>query len=88
MLGWTDDAPLLDADEDGFYDRAGALLMDRLWGPIADAVMEPVFGGIQPNTINFRGIGTASLVDKDLRTASWSSGRRAVQPPVLRRWRS
>ena len=64
----ADDAPLLDADEDGFYDRAGALLMDRLWGPIADAVMEPVFGGIQPNTINFRGIGTASLVDKDLRT--------------------
>ena len=66
---WVDDdAPLLDADEDGFYDRAGAFLFDRLWGPITDTVMEPVFGEIQPNTINFRGIGTASLIDKDLRT--------------------
>ena len=72
----ADDAPLLDADEDGFYDRAGALLMDRLWAPIADAVMEPVFGGTQPNTINFRGIGSASLGRQRLAHSSWSSGRR------------
>ena len=64
----ADDAPRLDADNDGYYDRAGALLMDRLWGPISDAVMAPVFGVIPPGTVNFQGIGSASLVDKDLRT--------------------
>ena len=64
----ADDAPLLDADEDGFYDRAGAFLMDQLWGPISNTVMDPVFGVIPPGTINFGGIGAVSLVDKDLRT--------------------
>jgi hypothetical protein len=64
----ADDAPLLDADEDGFYDSPGALLMNELFGPLADAVVEPVLGPVIDAGIELRGIDAASRVDKDLRT--------------------
>ena len=35
------DAPRLDADYDGNYDEAGPTIMDAIWRPIAEAVMEP-----------------------------------------------
>ena len=36
--GSADDAPRLDADDDGHYDDAGPTIMDALWRPIAEAV--------------------------------------------------
>ena len=67
--GWVaEDAPLLDADEDGSYDEAGALLLDELWPPIERAVLDPVFGDLIDAGIDLRGIGGESVVDKDLRT--------------------
>jgi hypothetical protein len=65
------DAPRLDADGDGRYDDAGPTIMDRLWRPLADAVMTPVFGDLLPNLNAVRGLGGLSgesYVDKDLRT--------------------
>ncbi len=38
------DAPRLDADLDGKNDDAGAPIMDAVWRPIAEAVMQPVYG--------------------------------------------
>ncbi|MDZ7785341.1 MAG: penicillin acylase family protein [Halioglobus sp.] len=67
----ADDAPRLDADEDGFYDHAGPTLMDALMEPLAAAVMRPVFGGLTDTLDDMRNLGGndgASLVDKDLRT--------------------
>ena len=64
----ADDAPLLDADDDGDYDRAGALIFDELFGPLAGAVSEPVLGSVIDDGVPIRGIGSPSLVDKDLRT--------------------
>lgn len=67
----ADDAPRLDADEDGLYDHAGPTLMDTLMEPLAAAVMRPVFGGLTDALDNIRNLGGndgASLVDKDLRT--------------------
>jgi hypothetical protein len=64
----ADDAPLLDADEDGDYDRAGALLLGELAGPLAGAVAQPVFGSLLDDGVSIRGIDSGSLVDKDLRT--------------------
>ena len=63
----ADDAPLLDADEDGFYDSSGPLLFDTLFSAAVDAVVEPVLGGVVADGVELRGIDTASLVDKDLR---------------------
>jgi acyl-homoserine lactone acylase PvdQ len=65
------DAPRLDANNDGAYDDAGPVIMDRLWRPIADAVMTPVFGDLVPNLHAVRsltGMPGESYVDKDLRT--------------------
>ncbi len=62
-----DDAPRLDADDDGNYDVAGPLLLDELFGPIADAVLEPVLGDVVEAGVELHGIGTPSIVDKDLR---------------------
>ncbi len=42
----ADDAPLLDADEDGEYDHAGAALFEQLWPSIERAVLDPVFGDL------------------------------------------
>ena len=47
MDAWVaDDAPRLDADEDGFNDHAGPTIMDALWGPLAKAAMRAVFGDL------------------------------------------
>lgn len=71
---WVDDdAPLLDADEDGEYDDPGAMLFAELWPAVVDAVMEPVFGELIEAGIELRGIGAPSLVDKDLRTVAGGS---------------
>ncbi|MEZ5165463.1 MAG: penicillin acylase family protein [Acidimicrobiales bacterium] len=64
----ADDAPLLDADEDGFYDEPGALLFDELWDPLQTAVLDPVFGPVLEAGIELRGIDLEGVVDKDLRT--------------------
>jgi len=69
------DAPRLDANNDGFYDEPGPVIMDAMWLPIAEAVMSPVFGALIPDLENVRsldaGDGTGpglSYVHKDLRT--------------------
>jgi hypothetical protein len=67
----ADDAPRLDADVSGQYDVAGPTLMDAVWRPIAEAVMQPVYGGLLPSLDRVRGLGGLageSFVDKDLRT--------------------
>ncbi len=40
------DAPRLDANDDRLYDEPGPVIMDAVWGPIAEAVMRPVFGDL------------------------------------------
>jgi acyl-homoserine lactone acylase PvdQ len=65
------DAPRLDANNDGSYDEAGPTIMDRVWRPLADAVMRPVFGDLLTDLDRLRGLGGLpgeSYVDKDLRT--------------------
>jgi acyl-homoserine lactone acylase PvdQ len=62
----ADDAPRLDADDDGFADSPGPLLLDTVFDPIVDAVAEPVLGPLEG--VGIRGIDGASFVDKDLRT--------------------
>jgi hypothetical protein len=65
------DAPRLDADLDGKNDDPGAVIMDAVWRPIAEAVMRPVFGSLLGDLNSIRGLnGLAgeSYVDKDLRT--------------------
>jgi acyl-homoserine lactone acylase PvdQ len=72
----ADDAPRLDADNDGFYDNAGPAIMDALFQPLAAAVMRPVFGDLTNtldlgSTTNHTPSSTpngASYMDKDLRT--------------------
>jgi acyl-homoserine lactone acylase PvdQ len=67
--GWVaDDAPLLDADEDGDYDHPGAAIYQALLVPVVVAVAEPVLGAAFAGQVQFRGIGGGSLADKDLRT--------------------
>ena len=61
------DAPRLDADDDGTYDAAGPTIIDALWRPIADTVMRPVFGDLT-NRLGLNGLDGESYVDKDLRT--------------------
>ena len=65
------DAPVLDADNSGQNDDAGAAIMNAIWNPIADAVMRPVFGDSTTDLDRIRGLGGLSgesYVDKDLRT--------------------
>lgn len=65
------DAPRLDADLDGRNDDAGAVILDAVWRPIAEAVMRPVYGSLlgDLNSVrNLNGQSGHSLVDKDLRT--------------------
>jgi acyl-homoserine lactone acylase PvdQ len=65
------DAPRLDADGDGFYDDPGPAIMDEVWRPIAESVVNPVFGSLTPdlNAVrNLGGLSGESYVDKDLRT--------------------
>lgn len=66
-----DDAPRLDADNNGFYDSPGPAIMDALWPKIADAVMGPVYGSLITDLGAIRDLGGdsgESYVDKDLRT--------------------
>lgn len=65
------DAPRLDVNGDGTYDEAGPTIMNDVWVPIAEAVMEPRFGDLLDELNDVRGLGGASgqsYVDKDLRT--------------------
>ena len=81
------DAPTLDADNSGQYDDAGPTVMDALWRPIADAVMQPVFGDLTDDLDDIRGLGGLageSYVDKDLRTLLQRAGEGRVPPPLLR----
>ncbi|MDH3622454.1 MAG: penicillin acylase family protein [Myxococcales bacterium] len=67
----ADDAPRLDADDDGFNDSAGPTIMDELWEPLVAAAMRPVFGDLVQdldNVRNLSGNNGSSLIDKDLRT--------------------
>ena len=65
-----DDAPRLDADDDGEFDDAGPTILDALWEPLVRAALEPVYGD-QLDTLDevrpVRSVG-ASFLDKDLRT--------------------
>lgn len=63
---WVErDAPRLDADDDGFHDDPGPLILDTLWDPLVRAALSPVLGDLALET---RGISEESIVDKDLRT--------------------
>jgi hypothetical protein len=64
----ADDAPRLDADDDGFADSPGPLLLDEIFAAVDTAVREPVLGPAIAADVRFRGIDAASLIDKDLRT--------------------
>ena len=64
----ADDAPLLDADDNGDYDRPGAAIFPALLDPLYDAALEPVLGQVIADDVRLRGIGGASILDKDLRT--------------------
>ena len=64
----ADDAPRLDADNDGFADSPGPLLLDQIFDAVDAAVREPVLGAAIAAGVDFRGIDSASLIDKDLRT--------------------
>jgi hypothetical protein len=74
----AEDAPRLDADDDGLYDQAGPTIIDALWGPLARTVMRPVFGDMTESLDDFLNLGGSpfsgggnngsSLMDKDLRT--------------------
>lgn len=67
----ADDAPQLDADDDGFNDDAGPTIMDALWEPLVAAAMRPVFGDLTAaldKIRNLDGNDGSSLIDKDLRT--------------------
>ena len=66
----ADDAPRLDADDDGFADSAGPLLLDEIFDAVVAAVAEPVLGPAIDADVDFRGIDDASFVDKDLRAVS------------------
>lgn len=72
------DAPRVDADDDSVYDEAGPTILDKVWRPIAEAVMEPQFGGLVSDLNAVRGLGGQSghsYVDKDLRTLLGKSVR-------------
>jgi acyl-homoserine lactone acylase PvdQ len=76
----ADDAPRLDADDDGLFDDAGPTIMDALFEPLAAAVMRPVFGNLVAELDDIRSLGGnpdgasvstpagASYIYKDLRT--------------------
>lgn len=67
----AEDAPQLDADDDGNFDSAGPTIMDALFGELVDAAMRPVFGDLTDALDGARNLSStsgASLIDKDLRT--------------------
>ncbi len=62
------DAPLLDADEDGDWDEAGAMISGSLWDVVQRAALAPVLQPLFDDGIGLRGIDEESILDKDLRT--------------------
>jgi hypothetical protein len=64
----ADDAPLLDADDDGEYDESGPLIFGAVFPAVAEAVVRPMLGPLLDAEVPLRGIGLPSVVDKDLRT--------------------
>lgn len=67
----AEDAPQLDADDDGNYDSPAPTIMDALWGQLVAAAMRPVFGDLTGALDAVRGLGGnsgSSLIDKDLRS--------------------
>lgn len=64
----ADDAPLLDADDDGDYDVAGPLLFDTVFGPIVTAAQRGLLADVLDAGVELRGIDDASFLDKDLRS--------------------
>ena len=69
---WVDDdAPRLDADDDGEWDSPGPAIADALWEPLVRAAMAPVYGAQIEALAEVRdldGTDGASYLDKDLRT--------------------
>lgn len=70
--GWVeDDAPAVDADDDGTWDDAGPTIMEALFEPLVVAAIEPVFGELSTTVFeerNLDGDSGQSILDKDLRT--------------------
>jgi len=64
----ADDAPRLDADDDGFYDSPGPLVFDAVFDAVVAAVRKPVLGDYLADGSGLRGIDAPSFVDKDLRS--------------------
>jgi hypothetical protein len=67
----ADDAPRLDADDDGFNDDAGYAIMQALWEPLATEVMRPVFGNLTASLNRIRRLGGnngSSFMQTDLST--------------------
>ena len=63
----ADDAPRLDADDDGLHDSPGPLIFDAVFDGSVAAVTAPVLGPVLADGIDLEGINDESLVDKDLR---------------------
>jgi acyl-homoserine lactone acylase PvdQ len=78
------DAPRLDANLDDMFDHAGPTIMDAAWRPIAEAVMEPVFGDLVDDLNDVRSLNNLgpSYVDKDLRRLLGEP----VEQPYLHRY--
>jgi acyl-homoserine lactone acylase PvdQ len=66
----ADDAPRLDADDDGTFDHAGPTILDALWEPMVRAVLEPVYGDQLEALDRVRPLDQigASFLHKDLRS--------------------
>jgi hypothetical protein len=65
------DAPAVDADDDGFYDQGGPAIIDAAFQPLVVTVLEPVLGEQAGEVYGERdldGDSGSSIVDKDLRT--------------------
>jgi len=66
-----DDAPAVDADDDGFYDQGGPAIIEAAFEPLVLAVLDPVLGEQSAEVYEERGLAGdtgSSIVDKDLRT--------------------
>ena len=66
----ADDAPLLDADDDGQFDSSAPLLYEALLRPIFETVVSPVLGDLLAAGTDIPGIDDTSVIDKDLRTVN------------------
>jgi len=67
----AEDAPAVDADDDGSYDQGGPAIIGAAFEPLVLAVLDPVLGEQSAEVYEERGLGGdtgSSIVDKDLRT--------------------